>query len=87
MRLLVKDIQGIVPQNRAPVQKVWSELHPELKAALFEGDLRTFVILDAAKIPQLFGLFDSENIEARCLFTGEAAEEYGEVAPWLGSLS
>lgn len=63
-----------------------TELHPELKAALFEGDLRTFVILDAAKIPQLFGLFDSESIEAMCLFTGGAAEEYGMVAPWIAEL-
>ena len=86
MRLLVKDILGIVPLDRAPADEVWPELHPELKAALFDGDLRTFVILDAAKIPQLFGLFDSENIEAKCLFTGNAAEEYGDVAPWIAEL-
>lgn len=86
MCLLVKDILGIVPLDRAPVEEIWPELHPELKAALFEGDLRTFVILDAAKIPQLFGLFDSENIEAKCLFTGKAVEEYGDVAPWIAEL-
>ncbi len=86
MRLLVKDILGIVPLDRAPVETGGFDLHPDLNAALFEGHQRTFVILDAAKIPQLAGLFDSENIEARCLFTGEAAEEYGEVAPWIAEL-
>lgn len=87
MHLLVRDILDIVPLDRAPVETGTSELHPDLKAALFEGDQRTFVILDAAKVPQLSGLFDSEGINAECLFTGEAAEEYGDVAPWIAEIS
>ncbi len=86
MKLSVTDIVDIVPLDRAQKETGSAELHPDLKAALFDGEQRTYVILDAAKVPRLFGLLDSENIEASCLFTGEAEEEFGKVAPWIAEV-
>lgn len=45
--------------------------------------MRTYAILDAAKITNLPELLESSGLEHRCLFKDKAQEDYGAVAPWL----
>ena len=45
--------------------------------------LSTYMILDAAKVPQLPALLEASELEHRCLFKGEAFEELKDVAPWI----
>ncbi len=48
-----------------------------------QAELQTFVILDAAKIPNLVEMLEVSSLESRCLFIGEAQEELKHVAPWI----
>ncbi|SFR55642.1 DUF4123 domain-containing protein [Litoreibacter janthinus] len=43
----------------------------------------TFAILDAAKLPDLPELLLGSGLEHQCLFSGDALEELGHVAPWI----
>ena len=52
----------------------------------YAASLKTYAILDAAKIPFLPEFLDASGLEHRCLFTGKALEELGSVAPWLVEL-
>ena len=47
---------------------------------------RTYAILDAAVCPHLPEMLETSELEHRCLFTGTALEETGDVAPWLVAL-
>lgn len=45
--------------------------------------MRTYAILDAAKVFGLVEMIDASGLEHRCLFKGNAAEDYRDVAPYL----
>ncbi|MFP5479623.1 MAG: DUF4123 domain-containing protein [Alphaproteobacteria bacterium] len=49
-------------------------------------DRQTYAILDAAVCPHLPELLETSDLPHRCLFTGTALQETGEVAPWLVAL-
>lgn len=49
--------------------------------------LKTYAILDAAKMPYLLtGLLEASNLHFQCLFQGDAEEDLGEVPPYLVSI-
>lgn len=48
--------------------------------------LRTYAILDAAKVQGLPEMLEASGLEHRCLFKGEALDELGDVAPWIVQL-
>lgn len=52
-----------------------------------ETDTVLYAILDAGKIENLQIILEDAVIPHRCLFKGDAEEEYGDVAPWLVVLS
>lgn len=45
--------------------------------------MRTYAILDAAKVTNLPELLERSGLEHRCLFKGKAFDELKNVAPWL----
>lgn len=45
--------------------------------------LRTYAILDAAKVTNLPEMLDASGLEHRCLFKGDAYDELKNVAPWI----
>ncbi|MFT6606209.1 MAG: hypothetical protein ACJA2X_001412 [Halocynthiibacter sp.] len=45
--------------------------------------LKTYAILDAAKVTNLVELLGNSRLEHRCLFKGDAYEELKDVAPWI----
>lgn len=45
--------------------------------------MRTYALLDAAKVPNLADLIANSGLEHGCLFKGKLAAELGDVAPWL----
>lgn len=48
--------------------------------------MQTYAILDAAKIFGLPEMLEASGLECRCLFMGDAAADYREVAPYLVAL-
>lgn len=48
--------------------------------------LRTFAILDAAKVTNLPELLERSDLEHRCLFKGQAYDDLKNVAPWIVQL-
>lgn len=48
--------------------------------------MRTYAILDAAKISDLPELLEHSGLDHRCLFKSRAQDDYGTVAPWLVEL-
>lgn len=48
--------------------------------------MKTYAILDAAKVFGLVEILETSGLEYRCLFKGDAAEKYREVAPYLVEL-
>ncbi len=48
---------------------------------------KMFAVLDAAKFFDLPLLLAKEGLQHRCLFSGAALEDWGDVAPWLVELS
>lgn len=45
--------------------------------------MRTYAILDAAKVPNLPNLLENSGLEHSCLFKDDAYDEMKDVAPWL----
>jgi len=45
--------------------------------------LHTYVILDAAKFPDLPELLENSGLPHLCLFKGDTYDELKEVAPWI----
>ena len=73
-------------------EKEW--ITPELKTLLFdqpdaEQPLNTYLVVDATLRKDITGFFDLDSIDVpvKCLFTGDAAEELKEVAPYLIDLT
>lgn len=66
-------------------------LAPDLAQMLYGADApgRTYMLIDATLRADVAGLFDLDvqDCDALCLFDGDAAEQYGEAAPWLADLS
>ncbi len=48
--------------------------------------MRTYAILDAARIIDLPELLEHSGMDHRCLFKNKAQDDYGTVAPWLVEL-
>lgn len=48
--------------------------------------MRTYAILDAAKVTNLPELLERSGLEHRCLFKGDAYDELRDVAPWIVQL-
>ena len=73
-------------------EKKW--ITPELKTLLFgqpdaEQPLNTYLVVDATLRKEITGFFDLDSVDVpvKCLFTGDAAEELKEVAPYLIDLT
>lgn len=45
--------------------------------------VQTYAILDAARIRNVVEILETSGLEHRCLFKGEALEEFKDVAPWV----
>ena len=59
-----------------------------LAAPPFPGaPFATHAILDAAKVPNLPEMIGTSGLPHRCLFSGEALETLGAVAPWVDGLA
>jgi hypothetical protein len=64
---------------------------PMLRDALFgqpdvDTTLRTFAILDAAKVTNLPDMLATSGLQHACLFQGDAYETMNTVAPWIVEL-
>lgn len=68
-----------------------SELDRDLMKLIFSGGPSEYetchAVLDAARIAGLPEILASSDLPHRCLFTGKAAAECADVAPWLVELS
>lgn len=51
-----------------------------------QGDLKTYAVIDASKLPNLVETLASSELKYRCLFTGEAGDNLVDVAPYLVEL-
>jgi hypothetical protein len=91
--LCVETIKGVEPLGNQ-----FGVAHPlsvpsVLREALFgQSDLiagrsilplKTYALLDAAKVPGLPEMLETSGPEHTCLFQGAAAEDLSDVAPWL----
>ena len=45
--------------------------------------MHTYAVLDAAKVQGLPEMLETSGLDHACLFQGAAAEDYGDVAPWI----
>lgn len=61
-------------------------LGPDLRDVLFGAHQHVFAIVDGARIPGLQEKLLAQNLPHMCLFSGEMAEEAGEMAPWVIAL-
>lgn len=55
----------------------------DLAPALFPENKRTFAILDASQIQGLVDMMDAWEMEYRCLYKGQMAQELRDLAPYL----
>lgn len=99
----IKDIQpldgqfGVSPKKTVPdalVAPLFEEQEPtEAEISSYGGTkedvppLKTYVIIDAAKVPDAKGLMERSGLPWRCLFKGDAARELSDVAPYLVELN
>lgn len=81
---------GIFPKKTVPdglYDALFGQSNPpptEIEAAGgVPSPLRTYAILDAAKISVLPELLERSGLNYRCLFKNKAQEDHGAVAPWL----
>ncbi|WP_341486061.1 DUF4123 domain-containing protein [Thioclava sp. GXIMD4215] len=83
---------GRLPKKAVPEQ-VESHLFGELDftgsttSEIDRSCLKTFSILDAAKVRNLPEILEASGLEHRCLFTGNAARELANVAPYAVALT
>lgn len=81
------DLQiGVFPKQAVPLA-LSSVLLGQASPAVGNPDIRTYVILDAAKAPGLPAILDAAALDCRCLFKGTAQRDLGEVAPWVVALT
>lgn len=99
---IIEDIQpldsqfGIEPKKAVPdtlQEALFGQAEPT-KSEIAEagGDLtkfpsmRTYAILDGAKVQGLPEMLEASELEHSCIFKGEALNELGDVAPWIVEL-
>ncbi|SFR65201.1 DUF4123 domain-containing protein [Litoreibacter janthinus] len=91
--VLLVETYAITPLEVADTRPFWDRpwCPPELAKLLFEGTPNTFMIVDAAKRGELRKGFDIDALEmtcdTACLYSGAAAFELREVAPYLLDLT
>ncbi|RLJ60417.1 uncharacterized protein DUF4123 [Litoreibacter meonggei] len=84
---VISDLAPLDAQTDTTQRKsVPDALRAQLFGPIGQGSPATFAILDAAKIPNLPEILASTELEHQCLFTGDALEELGHVAPWIVAL-
>ncbi|KIT15172.1 DUF4123 domain-containing protein [Jannaschia aquimarina] len=92
--LTVETIKGVEPLNDQFGVAAPLTVPPALRKALFgqpapnEGSapsppLHTYAVLDAARVQGLPEMLETSGLDHACLFQGEAAEDYRDVAPYL----
>ncbi|WP_170157968.1 DUF4123 domain-containing protein [Litoreibacter meonggei] len=79
-------LTALDPENSAPFwDRPWCP--PELFDLLFSGSRRTYLILDASKYARIEGEFDFDMLadthKIESLYTGDAARDLHDVAPYL----
>lgn len=74
------DAENIVPEALEGI------LFPQTKGTEETGAFQTFAIVDAATCSILPELLEGSGLQHRCLFTGQAEQEYRDAAPWLVQL-
>lgn len=89
----VETIAGIAPLDRQfgvqPKKTIPDALRdmlfglPDPSQAEVDPKMRTYGILDAAKVINLPELLGASGLEHRCLFTGDAYDELKNAAPWV----
>ena len=92
--LLEQPIELIVGESCAREAKIREAL-PNVRSDLLyclygqERPAHCYMMVDATLRTQVTGLFDLDVFfdRAQCLFNGEAADDYAEVAPWLADLT
>lgn len=81
------------PLRTGPTAAVSTDLPRPVGDVLFSAPedtsaaCQTFAILDAAKVFGLREQLEAHSLEHKCLFTGDAADDLGDVAPWLVAFS
>lgn len=70
-----------------PKRQIPEPLVPLLFPPDGDPEMSTFVLLDAARIPNLRERLDTTEVEHTCLYNGEAEAQWGHVAPWLAKLT
>lgn len=80
----VEDHDGVAPLDAQVGAFPKLDVPTAAKAALLDGDAGAlFALLDGAAIPGLQERLEAEELEHRCLFSGDARDELQTVAPWL----
>lgn len=84
---------GVFPKKTVPAalyDALFGQLAPTAAEAEAAGGepsavqpIKTYAILDAAKITNLPELLEDSGLEHRCLFKGTAYDDLKNVAPWL----
>lgn len=89
----ILDINPFGPQIGAwPKQNVPEALHEALFGPIYlphatePPPLKTYAILDAAKVPLLPDLLEKSGLSFRCIFKGDAFYELSAVAPYVAEL-
>lgn len=79
-------LSGIVPLD-AQIGVFRRKTMPAgLSEHLFAHGPVVYAVLDGAKIDALPEILEAGGLQHRCLFTGQAAEDHGDAAPWLVEL-
>ncbi|ARC89454.1 DUF4123 domain-containing protein [Rhodovulum sp. MB263] len=65
-----------------PTRTVPEDLMPHLFPAGDDGD-SVLALIDAARMPMLPEVLEASGLDHRCLFKGDARDEWGDAAPWL----
>lgn len=66
-----------------PDWMVRAEVAAEAASTGALGEGKFFLLLDGAQVPNLPDTIAIRDLKAACLFKGEAANEFADVAPWL----
>lgn len=83
----IVDLSPLVPKIGA-TDTVPAALEPAILGNYGAADEQTrlFAVIDAAQVPGLTDILESQELDHRCLYAGSALEEHGDLAPWLVEL-